>query len=91
MSGIRRCWNWSITGRLTKSRERWPLDGLEQCARKDVGPPATTGFWGVLKEREGKQPETRAMIDVLLLGREYGAGPVRRAVEEALELGLFRT
>jgi hypothetical protein len=27
------------------------------------------------------------MIDVLLLGREYGAAPVRRAVEEALELG----
>jgi hypothetical protein len=27
------------------------------------------------------------MIDVLLLGREYGAARVRRAVEEALELG----
>ena len=27
------------------------------------------------------------MIDVLLLGREYGAAPVRRAVEEALDVG----
>ena len=27
------------------------------------------------------------MIDVLLLGREHGAAPVRQAVEEALELG----
>lgn len=27
------------------------------------------------------------MIDVLLLGRDYGAARVRRAVEEALELG----
>jgi len=27
------------------------------------------------------------MIDVLLLGREYGAVRVRQAVEEALELG----
>ena len=27
------------------------------------------------------------MIDVLLLGREYGAARLRRAVEEALELG----
>ena len=27
------------------------------------------------------------MIDVLLLGREYGAARVRRAVEEALTLG----
>jgi hypothetical protein len=27
------------------------------------------------------------MIDVLLLGREYGAARVRRAVEAALELG----
>ena len=44
-------------------------------------------FWGLLKEREGKQAGTRARIDVLLLGREYGAARVRRAVEEALELG----
>jgi hypothetical protein len=27
------------------------------------------------------------MIDVLLLGREHGAGRVRRAVEEALHVG----
>ena len=27
------------------------------------------------------------MIDVLLLGREYGAARVRRTVDEALELG----
>jgi hypothetical protein len=29
------------------------------------------------------------MIDVLLLGREYGAARMRRAVEEALELGCL--
>jgi len=44
-------------------------------------------LWGLLKEREGKQAGTRAMIDVLLLGREYGAARLRQAVEEALELG----
>ena len=30
------------------------------------------------------------MIDVLLLSREYGAARVRRAVEEALELGCSK-
>jgi transposase len=60
---------------------------LEQCRAQGRWPASYDRFWGVLKEREGKQAGTRAMIDVLLLGREYGAGPVRRAVEEALELG----
>jgi nucleotide-binding universal stress UspA family protein len=41
----------------------------------------------VLRERQGKQKGTRAMIEVLLLAREHGPARVRRAVEEALELG----
>ncbi|HEY2012824.1 MAG TPA: hypothetical protein VGH38_04950, partial [Bryobacteraceae bacterium] len=44
-------------------------------------------FWDVLRQRQGKQEGTRAMIDVLLLAREHGPAPVRQAVEEALELG----
>ena len=60
---------------------------LEQCRAQGRWPASYDQFWGLLKEREGKQAGTRAMIDVLLLGREYGAARVRRAVEEALELG----
>jgi len=60
---------------------------LEQCRAQGRWPSSYDQFWGVLQEREGKQAGTRAMIDVLLLGREYGPTRLRRAVEEALELG----
>jgi len=60
---------------------------LEQCRAQGRWPASYDQFWAVLKEREGKQAGTRAMIDVLLLGREYGQARLRRAVEEALELG----
>jgi len=60
---------------------------LEQCRAQGRWPASYDQFWGVLKEREGKQAGTRAMIDVLLLGREYGPARLRHAVEQALELG----
>jgi hypothetical protein len=60
---------------------------LEQCRTQGRWPASYDQFWGVLRERQGKQAGTRAMIDVLLLAREHGAGRVRQAVEEALELG----
>jgi len=60
---------------------------LEQCRAQGRWPDSYDQFWSVLKEREGKPAGTRAMIDVLLLAREYGATRVRRAIEEALELG----
>jgi hypothetical protein len=60
---------------------------LEQCRAQGGWPASYDRFWGLLKEREGKQAGTRAMIDVLLLGREHGAARVRRAVEEALDVG----
>ena len=60
---------------------------LEQCRAQGGWPASFDRFWGLLKERDGQQVGTRAMIDVLLLGREYGVARVRRAVEEALEVG----
>ena len=42
---------------------------------------------GKLKERQGKQEGTRAMIEALMLGREYGYEQLERAVAEALALG----
>ena len=60
---------------------------LEQCRAQGRWPASYDRCWELMKEREGKQAGTRAMIDVLLLGREYGAARVRQAVEEALEMG----
>jgi len=60
---------------------------LEQCRTQGRWPASYDQFWGVLRERQGKQEGTRAMIDVLLLAREHGPARVRQAVEEALQLG----
>jgi len=60
---------------------------LEQCRAQGRWPASYDQFWDVLRQRQGKQEGTRAMIDVLLLAREHGPSPVRQAVEEALKLG----
>jgi hypothetical protein len=60
---------------------------LEQCRAQGGWPASYDRLWELLKERDGKQAGTRMMIDVLLLGREHGTGRVRRAVEEALDVG----
>jgi hypothetical protein len=60
---------------------------LEQCRAQGRWPASYDQFWDVLRQRQGKQEGTRAMIDILLLAREHGPARVRQAVEEALELG----
>ena len=60
---------------------------LEQCRAQGRWPASYDRFWEVMRQRQGKQEGTRAMIEVLLLAREHGAARVRQAVEEALELG----
>jgi transposase len=60
---------------------------LEQCRARGLWPASYDRFWTLLKEKEGKQAGTRAMIEILLLGREHDAKQVRGAVEEALRLG----
>jgi len=60
---------------------------LEQCRAQGRWPASYDRFWALLKDRQGKQDGTGAMIEVLLLSREYGAPRVRRAVEEALDMG----
>ena len=60
---------------------------LEQCRAQGRWPASYDQFWDVLRQRQGKQEGTRAMIEVLLLAREHGPARVRQAVEEALELG----
>jgi transposase len=60
---------------------------LEQCRAQGRWPASYDRFWSITSERNGRQAGTRAMIEVLLLSRTYGATRVREAVEEALEMG----
>jgi transposase len=56
-----------------RERGRWPesFDRLRQS----------------LRERHGLQAGTRAMIELLVLGKRHGWDPLREAVEESLALG----
>lgn len=60
---------------------------LEQCRAQGRWPSGYDRFWSMNSERYGRQAGTRAMIEVLLLSRTYGAARVRQAVDAALEMG----
>ena len=60
---------------------------LEQCRAQGRWPASYDQFWDLLKQRQGRSAGTRAMIEVLLLGRECGAELLRAAVEQALQSG----
>lgn len=60
---------------------------LEQWRAQGRWPESFDRFWENLQQRRGRQDGTRAMIDVLLLGRQHGYDPMRRAIEQALTLG----
>lgn len=46
-------------------------------------------FWDELKQRQGKQEGTRAMIEILQLGRQHSYDRLQQAIEEALQMGCF--
>jgi hypothetical protein len=60
---------------------------LEQWRAQGRWPESLDRFWEKLQQRRGRQDGTRAMIEVLLLGRQHGYEPMRRAIEQALTLG----
>jgi hypothetical protein len=62
---------------------------LQQRRAQGRWPASFDRFWEALKQRRGKQPGTRAMIDVLLLGRQYGYPSLKEALEKALDLSCF--
>jgi len=62
---------------------------LEQWRAQGRWPGSFDRFWEMLKQRRGKQPGTRAMIDALLLGRQYGYPLLKEAIEKALDLNCF--
>jgi hypothetical protein len=60
---------------------------LQQWRAQGRWPASFDRFWELLKQRQGQQPGTRAMIDALRLGREYGYSSLQEAIEKALDLG----
>ena len=62
---------------------------LEQWRAQGHWPASFDRFWEALKQRRGQQAGTKAMIDVLLLGRQYGNALLKQAVGKALDLSCF--
>ena len=60
---------------------------LAQWRAQGRWPASYDQFWAGLKQRHGKQQGTKAMIELLLLAREYGAPALQQAVTAALALG----
>jgi transposase len=60
---------------------------LEQWRAQGRWPDSFDRFWEKLQQRRGRQDGTRAMIEVLLLGRQHGYEPLRHAIDQALSLG----
>jgi len=60
---------------------------LEQWRAQGRWPESFDRFWEKLQQRRGRQEGTRAMIEVLLLGRQHGYPALRQAIEQALWLG----
>lgn len=60
---------------------------LEQWRRAGRWPASYDRLWQGLIARQGRQAGTKAMIELLQLGRRYGQERLRAAVETALGLG----
>jgi hypothetical protein len=60
---------------------------LEQWRAQGRWSASFDRLWGELKKRRGKQDGTRAMIDLLLLGRTHGYDALREAIEKTLSIG----
>jgi transposase len=62
---------------------------LEQWRAKGKWPASFDRLWEELKKRRGKQDGTRAMIDLLLLGRSHGYDALRDAIEKTVATGCM--
>jgi hypothetical protein len=60
---------------------------LEQWRAQGRWPASFDLFCETSKQRRGKQDGTRAMIDLLLVGRDCGYAVLRQAIEKTLEIG----
>ena len=64
---------------------------LEQCRQQGRWPESFDRYWNLLQERHGRAAGTRALIELLLLGRDQGYPRLQRAIEKALTLGCADT
>lgn len=62
---------------------------LEQWRAQGKWPASFDQLWEELKQRRGKQDGTRAMIDLLLLGRTHGYEALRDAIEKSVAIGCM--
>jgi len=62
---------------------------LEQWRAKGRWPENYDRFWKILKDRHGSPDGTRAMIELIMLGRQHGYAELEQAVSLALDLGCF--
>lgn len=62
---------------------------LEQWRAQGKWPASFDRLWEELKKRRGKQDGTRAMIDLLLLGRTSGFDRLREAIEKTVAIGCM--
>jgi transposase len=62
---------------------------LEQWRAQGKWPASFDRLWEELKQRRGKQDGTRAMIDLLLLGRTHGYDGLREAVDKTVAIGCM--
>jgi transposase len=60
---------------------------LQQWRERGRWPESFDRLWQSLRERHGSQAGTRAMIELLAVGKHQGWDRLRRAIEEALALG----
>jgi hypothetical protein len=60
---------------------------LAQWRARGLWPATYDTAWTQLMTRHGKQPGTRQMIEILQLGRTYGATRLQAAVATAVTLG----
>ncbi len=60
---------------------------LEQWRQAGRWPAGYDELWDRLRARHGRQNGTRAMVAVMLLGREFGHDALRAAVASAVSLG----
>ena len=60
---------------------------LAQWRAQGRWPESYDRIWERLIKRGGRQPGTRAMVELIRMGREFGYEKLTGAIEEALELG----
>ncbi len=60
---------------------------LAQWRAQGRWPESYDRIWDQMIQRQGRQPGTRAMVELVRMGRESGYGKLTSAIEQALDLG----